>query len=186
MTLYRLTRASARAAGACYSDARIAALVPPEGLSLEEVAVLDIPLEDRVWALTCACGAPQDLWVVFARMCEERAVDYAAAAADADRAVGSGGADVAARASAVAAAAVADAHTYASDALAYVRMRAARSAAFGAAVSAARAAAAAAAAAHRALGFADAFGAVSDAGRLAECQWQVGALVALLHGEETL
>jgi hypothetical protein len=177
---YRLTRESARAAGACYSDARVAALVPPEGLAPTEVAALDIPPEDRVWALTCACGTPRDLWVVFARACEERAVDYAAATAAADRAVGSVGADVAARAAAVASAAAADAHTYVNNALAYVRMRAARGAAFGAARAAARAAAAAAAAADRALGFVAAFGAVSDAGWLAECQWQVNTLVELL------
>jgi hypothetical protein len=66
---YILTRASARAAGSCYSDARIAALVPPEGLPPEEVAALAIPLEDRRRALILACGMPRGMITLFARMC---------------------------------------------------------------------------------------------------------------------
>jgi hypothetical protein len=92
MTLYRLTRASARAADACYSDARIAELVPPEGLSPEEVAELDIPAEDRRWALICACGAPPLLLTLFAYSCVTAArtaaiIAVAARAARADYAV---------------------------------------------------------------------------------------------------
>ena len=52
-----LTRESARAAGACYNDARIAELVPAGGLTPAQVIALDIPLLDRYWALRCACGA---------------------------------------------------------------------------------------------------------------------------------
>ena len=56
---YRLTRASARAARACYSDARLAELIPESGLSVAEVAALAIPAEDRHWALVYAVGAPE-------------------------------------------------------------------------------------------------------------------------------
>jgi len=55
----RLTRESARAAGACYSDERIACLVPLLGLSPAQVARLPIPHGDRHWALVMACGANQ-------------------------------------------------------------------------------------------------------------------------------
>jgi hypothetical protein len=55
----RLTRESARAAGACYSDERIACLVPPLGLTPAQVARLPIPPGDRYWALAMACGASQ-------------------------------------------------------------------------------------------------------------------------------
>jgi len=53
-----LTRGSARAACACYSDERIDELVPPEGLTLAQVVKLDIPLGDIVWAITKAMGLP--------------------------------------------------------------------------------------------------------------------------------
>jgi hypothetical protein len=103
---HRMTRASAREWGLVgrwrYSDARIAELVPPWGLLLEEVAALDIPPEDRVWALVSACGASLEVRVGFARMCESRADDYAAAAAAA-RVVGLGGAACAAAAARAAA-----------------------------------------------------------------------------------
>ena len=55
---YLLTRESARAAGACYTDSRIAALVPPEGLTIRQVVALALPLEDIVWAITQAMGLP--------------------------------------------------------------------------------------------------------------------------------
>jgi hypothetical protein len=52
----RITRESLRAARACYSDARIAELVPAKGLSPAEVAALPIPAVDRHWALVYAAG----------------------------------------------------------------------------------------------------------------------------------
>jgi hypothetical protein len=175
---YILTRESARAAGACYSDARVAELVPPDGLSPEDVAALDIPLEDRVWALTCACGATREMSVVFARMCESRAkASSSAAVVSADRAVGSSGADAATRAAVIASSATYAAYT-AIECVPRATVRAARTAVFGAAAYAARAALEAAAAAALAEG-ADA-AAAEDAGYFAECQWQVGALVELL------
>jgi hypothetical protein len=178
---YRLTRESARAAGACYSDARVAALVPPEGLAPTEVAALDIPLEDRVWALLCGCDVSRDSVVAFARLCEDRAAAFAAAAfaaaaiISADRAVG-GGAD-AAYAAAVASAAAYAAYT-AAECVPRATARAGRTAAFGAAVSAARAALESAAAAALAEG-SDA-AAAEDVGYCAEQQWQVNTLVELL------
>jgi hypothetical protein len=54
--IHRLTRESARAAGACYADDQIAGLIPHEGLSPLQVAALAIPPQDRFWALTRACG----------------------------------------------------------------------------------------------------------------------------------
>ena len=40
MTEYILTRASARLAGACYSDARLAELIPPGGALPSDVRAL--------------------------------------------------------------------------------------------------------------------------------------------------
>jgi hypothetical protein len=190
---YRLTRASARAAGSCYSDARLAELVPPDGLSPAEVAELDIPLEDRVWALICACGAPQEISAVFARMCEDRA---AAAVVSADRVFGLALDDVAVdvgRAASAASTASYTATAYARDVHALGHIRAARSAAFGAAVAAARAAAALVEVYAADATSASAFGgsisirptaasilAPADAGRLLERLWQINTLVELL------
>jgi hypothetical protein len=56
----RLTRESARAARACYSDDRIACLVPPLGLTPAQVARLPIDPLDRYWALVKACGATRE------------------------------------------------------------------------------------------------------------------------------
>ena len=71
---YRLTRASARAARACYSDARLAELIPESGLSVAEVAALAIPAEDRHWALVYAVGAPERVLREHACWCARRAL----------------------------------------------------------------------------------------------------------------
>jgi hypothetical protein len=55
--IHRLTRESARAAGACYTDERLAELIPHEGLSPSQVAALDIPPQDRFWGVSHSCGA---------------------------------------------------------------------------------------------------------------------------------
>ena len=48
----KITRELLRRWGACYDDAKIAALVPEAGLTPLEVAALDnIPVEDRLWVL---------------------------------------------------------------------------------------------------------------------------------------
>ena len=46
-----ITRELLRAWGACYSDERIAELVPESGLTPLEVCDLPIPSEDRLWTL---------------------------------------------------------------------------------------------------------------------------------------
>ena len=74
MSRYRLTRASARAARACYSDARLAELIPESGLSVAEVAALAIPAEDRHWALVYAVGAPERVLREHACWCARRAL----------------------------------------------------------------------------------------------------------------
>jgi hypothetical protein len=59
-----LTRKSARLAEACYSDARLAELIPARGMSIARAAQLKIPGVDRVWALKYACNWPEavDIW----------------------------------------------------------------------------------------------------------------------------
>jgi hypothetical protein len=74
-----ITRASLRAARACYPDARIAELVPAEGLSPAQVAALDIPAEDRHWALRCAAGADEATLRRHACWCARRALARVAA-----------------------------------------------------------------------------------------------------------
>jgi hypothetical protein len=46
-----ITRELLRQWRACYSDERIAALVPPEGLTPLQVLGLDIPAADRLWVV---------------------------------------------------------------------------------------------------------------------------------------
>ena len=47
----KITRMMLRRWGACYSDQRIASLVPESGLTPLEIAELAIPPEDRMWVL---------------------------------------------------------------------------------------------------------------------------------------
>lgn len=47
----KITRKQLRQWNACYTNARIAALVPEGGLTPLEVAELDIPATDRLWVL---------------------------------------------------------------------------------------------------------------------------------------
>jgi hypothetical protein len=183
MYTYRLTRTSHRAAGACFFADRVAELVPLEGLSLEEVAALDIPPDDRVWALVSACGAPRDVSVAFARMCEERAVDYhTAAVASAGRTDGFVRRDMSEEEGRAVEAACAATYTtagHARDAHAYAGVYAsvtARSAAKAAASAAAAAAWADVAAGSSGIDVA----AVAAAARSAERQWQLDTLVELL------
>jgi hypothetical protein len=62
---YRLTRESISVWAGSYPIAQIRSLIPPGGLSPEEVAALDIPAEDRLWALIYACEASSHMLVVF-------------------------------------------------------------------------------------------------------------------------
>jgi len=73
-TDYILTRKSAREAGACYSDDRLAELIPPEGLTAAQVAELPIPPEDRHWALCYAMGVPAATLRLHAVWCARRAL----------------------------------------------------------------------------------------------------------------
>jgi hypothetical protein len=47
----KITRKILRQWGACYTNARIATLVPAKGLTPLEIAALDIPATDRLWVL---------------------------------------------------------------------------------------------------------------------------------------
>lgn len=47
----KITREQLRTWDACYSDERIAELVPPEGLTPLAVCDLDIPADDRLWVV---------------------------------------------------------------------------------------------------------------------------------------
>jgi hypothetical protein len=78
--MHLLTRESARAAKACYTDERIAALVPPEGLTPAQVAVLPVPAPDRFWALNRACGATPREQREQACRCARRALERERAA----------------------------------------------------------------------------------------------------------
>ena len=71
--MHTLTRESARAAGACYSDERLAELIPEEGLTPAQVAALDIPADDRRWALVYACEADDSTLRLHAVWCARRA-----------------------------------------------------------------------------------------------------------------
>ena len=70
-----LTRESARAAGACYDDARIARLIPVAGISPSQTMALDIPLLDRYWALCCASGATDRILREHACWCARQALE---------------------------------------------------------------------------------------------------------------
>ena len=67
----RLTRESARAAGACYSDERIACLVPQLGLTPAQVVRLPVDPFDRYWALVHACGATLETRLGAAEWCSD-------------------------------------------------------------------------------------------------------------------
>jgi len=66
-----ITRDFLRLHGACYSDARIDALGPPEGLPLVDVLKLDIPSSSRLWVATLpgVCSSAI-MWEWQARMVE--------------------------------------------------------------------------------------------------------------------
>jgi len=71
---YLLTRESARKAGACYDDKRLATLIPVEGSSPRQVAELEIPIDDRIWALCNAVGASDKTLRLFAVWCAREAL----------------------------------------------------------------------------------------------------------------
>jgi hypothetical protein len=72
------TRESVRKAKSCYSDEKIAKLVPPEGNTPKQVAELPISDADRLWGLIYSCGATQKDLVEFACKCARRVRQSAA------------------------------------------------------------------------------------------------------------
>ena len=68
---HTITREFLRLHGACYDDAKIATLIPPDGLPLVDVLNLDIPAADRIWVATLpgAC-LPSIMWEWQARLVE--------------------------------------------------------------------------------------------------------------------
>lgn len=70
-----ITRESLRAAGACYSDDKIEAIVPTEGLTPSQVAALGaVPADDRHWALMYASGASERVLREHACWCARQAL----------------------------------------------------------------------------------------------------------------
>lgn len=76
-----ITRKLLRAWDACYGDARIAALVPPEGLTPLQVLDTEIPLADRLWVVLREEIIPE-------RELRLLAVRWARGALEAERAAG--------------------------------------------------------------------------------------------------
>lgn len=75
----RITREWLRANNACYSDEKIAELVPPEGLTLLEVLRRkDIPDADKIWVSTRPYVLARGILSAFAKGCAERVSGYAA------------------------------------------------------------------------------------------------------------
>ena len=66
-----ITRKFLRYNGACYTDAQMDSLGPPDGLPLVGVLRLDIPATDRIWVATLpgACS-PAVMWEWQARLVE--------------------------------------------------------------------------------------------------------------------
>ena len=134
--MFIVTRQWLRDNRACYSDARIDALVPVEGLTAAQVLDQQIPAADRVWVLTCAGVLTVAQRVAFAQGCAARAkqcvdayaADAAARAAARAAYAAAYAADAAADAAYAHAAAAADA-AYAADACAHAAACAAADAA---------------------------------------------------------
>lgn len=79
---YRITRSSLRAAGACWDDDRIAAIVPPKGIVVTSDAVREaldsgINPEDAHWVLCFASGPPDRVLREHACWCARRALKLA-------------------------------------------------------------------------------------------------------------
>jgi hypothetical protein len=51
-------------------------LIPHSGLSARQVADMILPREDRLWILIFACGLPDRLCLVFARICALRCLPF--------------------------------------------------------------------------------------------------------------
>jgi len=78
--LPRVTRERLRDADSRYGEDRERELVPKGGLSPREVATLDIPVENRWWALVYASGASYPILREHACWCARQALDAERAA----------------------------------------------------------------------------------------------------------
>ena len=65
-------------ARACYKDDRLAKLIPPEGLTPEEVAAAGVPVDDRIWALCYAAGLDSKSLRLFSCRTARRALAHIA------------------------------------------------------------------------------------------------------------
>ena len=72
-----ITREWLREMNSCYSDERIAELIPEEGSTLAEVLDLPIPALDRVWVATRPGVLTYRQLVTFSQGCAARARGYA-------------------------------------------------------------------------------------------------------------
>ena len=75
MKIRRITRSWLRNNGACYSDEQIAALVPEEGVTLQQVLETDrIPDGDKIWVATREKLLPETIMVAWLAGIVERAL----------------------------------------------------------------------------------------------------------------
>jgi hypothetical protein len=72
---FLITRESCRKANACYSDKKLAQLIPSEGLTPQQVAELtNVPADDRHWILVHASGATDRILREHACWCARQAL----------------------------------------------------------------------------------------------------------------
>jgi hypothetical protein len=76
----RITREPLRKAGACYDDAKIDRLTPKTGITLDEGLALDVPVNDKYWALCYAAGLPDRILREHACWCARQALNAERAA----------------------------------------------------------------------------------------------------------
>jgi hypothetical protein len=76
----RITRQSLRDAGACYDDNKIDSLIPEAGITLDEGLALDVPVEDKHWAMCHAAGVPDRILREHACWCARQTLEAQRAA----------------------------------------------------------------------------------------------------------
>ena len=73
--MIKVTRELLRGANSCYGAARENELILENGLSIREVAALDIPVRDKIWAICYASNAPDNALREFACWCARNALN---------------------------------------------------------------------------------------------------------------
>ena len=73
--MIKVTRELLRAANSCYGAARENELIPVKGLTIREVAQLDIPAKDKIFAICYASNAPDNALREFACWCARNALN---------------------------------------------------------------------------------------------------------------